>query len=354
MTLRPLLSLLPPAVLLCACATAPEPRQKGDPNDPLLQEQIADKKLTIANEKAWRDYMRVLMRLEDALETYVGLIGNGGVTDGPKKLGQVERLIHDLVNGHDVNPADAVGPTRGNYSHLLATAADGSVVANQGTALAALGFSGNKEVLSVLVNGAMSTDPFLVDRAVLGLAVLRDPQTPIGVLAKIMDDPAHAEESRAQAAWAIFRVQETVLDKEPVLTVWRRLVAAEPGTVLAPVLMTAIRGLGVTRDPGFADVVARHARHPMPKVREAVAIALGRMNAQMQVETLLGMLGTDETSPNVRLWASKALTQLAGGVDRGYDVKAWRQVFDRQPAPVQLLPAADAPATTGTAVPKDK
>lgn len=344
MTLRSL-SLPTLAVLLCSCASTPDRTLKGDPNDPRLQEQIADKKATIANEKEWRDYMRVLLRLEDALESYVALLGNGGLTDGPKKLAQVERLIHDLVVGHDVNPNDAAGPIRGNYDRLLATASDGSVPANQGTALAALGFSGNKEVLSVLVNGVMSKDPFLVDRAVLGLAVLRDPQTPIGVLTKIMDDPTFAEEGRAQAAWAILRVQGTVVDKQPILATWQRLAGAEPGIVLASVLMTAIRGLGATRDPNFAADVARHARHPVPKVREAVAIALGRMNAQSEVETLLGMLDTAETNPNVRLWASKALAQLAGGVDRGYDVKAWRQVFDRQPTPAPKLeaPAADAP-----------
>ena len=61
----------------------------------------------------------------------------------------------------------------------------------------------------------------------------------------------------------------------------------------------------------------------------AAAVALGRMNAQDHWQDLLALLSPAETSQNVRLHASKALAELAGGVDHGYDVAAWRKTFDR-------------------------
>ena len=45
--------------------------------------------------------------------------------------------------------------------------------------------------------------------------------------------------------------------------------------------------------------------------------------------SMAALLDPQETEKNVRLCANKALVQLSGGVDRGYDVGAWRQLFDR-------------------------
>jgi hypothetical protein len=61
----------------------------------------------------------------------------------------------------------------------------------------------------------------------------------------------------------------------------------------------------------------------------AAALALGRMNAQGSWKKLLELLGPQETVQNVRLVARKALAALAGGVDHGYDIDAWRKTFDR-------------------------
>ena len=62
---------------------------------------------------------------------------------------------------------------------------------------------------------------------------------------------------------------------------------------------------------------------------EAAALALGRMNAQKHWRDLLALMEPSESVQNVRLHARKALAALAGNKDYGYDLAAWRKVFDR-------------------------
>jgi hypothetical protein len=94
--------------------------------------------------------------------------------------------------------------------------------------------------------------------------------------------------------------------------------------------MNAVRGLGVSRKPDHAALVARYVTHPVPKVRSAAAVALARMNAQDQVEALLALLAPAETNDEARLAGRLALTALAGGEDHGYDVAEWRRQFQRK------------------------
>ena len=62
----------------------------------------------------------------------------------------------------------------------------------------------------------------------------------------------------------------------------------------------------------------------------AAADAIARMNSQSHAEDLIALLGPEETVPNVRLHARKALQELAGQGDYGYDVDAWRKAFERK------------------------
>ena len=66
-----------------------------------------------------------------------------------------------------------------NKARLMALAADGSDPINQGIALTALGFAEGSDVMPVILQGAQLPDPQLVDRAVLGLAILRDAPRPL-------------------------------------------------------------------------------------------------------------------------------------------------------------------------------
>ena len=300
-------------LLLAACSGAP------DANDPAQGEFDAavekEFQQVEANAKRDREFPRVLLQLDKALAGYASSLDQKGSPNADRRADSLERLITRLV--------------RENQAQLIATAADSSVVANQGIALSALGFAESKEIMPVLLSGAQSSDPFLADRAIFGLAMLMDPATPLGVLMKVVDNPAHGIEGRASAAWTLFRLQPVTFEKEKLIAFWKQ-VANKPRTEVEPsVLLQAVRGLGLTRDTTNAPDVARHLDHPTPKIREASAVALGRMNAQGEVPRLIDMLTPAETNPNVRLAARKALQALSGGADRGYEVDEWRKIFDR-------------------------
>ena len=132
-----------------------------------------------------------------------------------------------------------------------------------------------------------------------------------------------------QAAWALYRVQTASTNPDEIVQYWRRFLTTEKERMPPGVQVTAVRGLGLTGDAKHADLVAPLLRHPVPRLRMASALALGRMNAQDYWEELLQMLEPSESVQNVRLHARKALAALAGNKDYGYDLAAWRKVFDR-------------------------
>jgi HEAT repeat protein len=238
-------------------------------------------------------------------------------------------MLHDIVLDERTYSSEGTGqPRRGdNYERLLAVAADTSIPDNQGIALAALGFSGLPEVMPVILQGAQLADPLRRDRAVLGLAVLKDARTPPGVLIQIVEDASYPEDGRAQAAWALYQLQETNLKQDEIIAFWRRLLQDRRPEMPSSVIANAVRGLGLTRKAEHADLVAACTKDQLPRIRMLAAIALARMNATKHWPALVELIGPGESKPNVRLAAQKALVHLAGGQDRGYDVAAWQKLF---------------------------
>ena len=284
-----------------------------------------------------RDFQAVLLQLDQGMDSYVQALANRGEPRADKQAEQLEKLIRDLVLDDGLRTfragADGVRPPNAppgeNYRRLQAVASDGSNPNQQAIALAALGFSGRREVMPLIVQGAMLSDPFVVDRAVLGLATLRAPDTPPGVLAAIVERAEHPEDGRVQAAWALYRIQGASPDPSEIVALWRRFLTSERDRMPPGVLMTAVRGLGLTGDDPHAELVASFLQSPVPRIRMSAALAIGRMNAQDHWQELLELLGPRETVQNVRLHARKALAALAGNEDYGYDVAAWRKVFER-------------------------
>jgi HEAT repeat protein len=313
--------------LLAACATSgPELRREAAP-------ELETKELeTAAAVARHRDFQALLIRLDQAIDSYVQAVASQGEHSADNQATRLERMIHDAVldlGAKDPRDPQGNAPPRDTFKRLDATAKDGTNPKQQAIALAALGFSGLAEAMPTIVQGAMLENPDIVDSAVLGLAVLRSPRTPTGVLAAIARNQKHPEDGRAQAAWALYRIQGTIERPTEILAVWQEMLTNERDLLPASVLMTAVRGLGLARDPSQAELVASFLRHPTPRLRMNAALALGRMNAQQFWPQLLDMLGPQETVQNVRLWARKALAELAGGVDHGYDLAAWRKTFDR-------------------------
>lgn len=314
------LSLL---LLFAACASA-EPRR-----EPAVEEADHARKMQEEDQKR-RDVRAVLVRLDQAMDSYVQAISRQGEFRADATADRLYKLINETVLDRGAYRPNQPRPAPGETLAMLkGRAVDGSNVDEQGIALAALGFSGQPEVMETILSGAQLGDPYLVDRAVLGLAVLQAPKTPPGVLEQIILRPTHPEDGRVQAAWALFRIQQTVEGASPFVAIWQRLLTEHRETLPGGVLVTAVRGLGFTRDAKHADLVASFLKHPTPRVKMAAALAIGRMKSQRHWEQLLALLDPQETVQNVRLAAVKALVELAGGVDHQYDVAAWRKTFDR-------------------------
>ncbi|MBM4060089.1 MAG: hypothetical protein FJ265_03185 [Planctomycetes bacterium] len=317
-----LLSLL----LFCACAAPPtEIRREAAP-----EEETREQALQQAEQRR-RDIQLVLVRLDQAMETYAQALSSDSVR-AENEVGRLFKLLQEMVldvGPRVVNQGALPREPGENYRRLQAAAADGSKPHEQAIALAALGFSGQNEVMPTILQGAQLEDPELVDRAVFGLATLRAPGTPPGVLAAIAADGKRADASRTQAAWALHQLQGISERRDEIVATWRRFLTELRDALPPGVIVQAVRGLGLSRDKAHVELAAGFLTQTVPKVREAAAVAVARLGGQGQVEKLLAMIGPQETVPNVRLAARKALCELAGQVDHGYDVAAWRKEFDR-------------------------
>ncbi len=322
-------------LVLAGCAAAPEIREV-----PAVEEAARDRQLAEADRDR-RDYGAVLVRLDQAMDSYVQAVANQGEARADAQAERLYRLVQDtvldrgLTRGRPISAAspgpDGPVPSGSTtLAQLLRSATDNSDPDEQGIALAALGFSGQYDVMPTILQGAQLADPFVVDRAVLGLAVLRAPATKPGVLETIVLRSGHPEDGRVQAAWALYRLQGVCEDQAPYVAIWRRLLTEHRDVVPPGVLVQALRGLGLARDPANAPLAVAALKHPTPFVRMAAAVAIGRMNAQDHWRDVLALLDPQETVENVRLAARKALVELAGGVDHRYDLPAWRKTFDRE------------------------
>lgn len=319
-----LLALL--SLPFAACSSSPTLRTEAAP---AVAKQEQER---IAKDKGRRRFEQVLLKLDQAMESYALALANQGDPRADKQADKLEKYLQDLVLGNEALPfgADREAYDTGENLRLLrGLAADSSEPRQQGIALAALGFSGRSEVTDLIVQGTMSDDPDIVDRAVFGLAMLRSPTTMLGPIVAVIENPRHPEDGRVQAAWALYRIQTASSDAAALMQHWRRLLTTEKERMPAGVLMTAVRGVGLNGDAAHADLVAPMLRHPVPRLRMAAALALGRMNAQEHWRDLLALLKPAESVQNVRLHARKALAALAGNKDYGYDLAAWRKVFDR-------------------------
>lgn len=322
---------LAPVLLLSlfgACSTGdPSLRQEEAPDLVQRQDDL------LKQDEKQKDFQAILIRLDQAIEQYVTALANRGdqrADDQAEKL--FTHLRKEVLDQTPRAKAKKGTIVRGRgyvFAQLRALAADNSNSERQGIALAALGFSGRTDVMNDILQGARVDDPFVIDKAVLGLAILRSRDTPPSVLAAIAENPKHPEDGRVQAAWALYRVQSSCLDQTEIAKIWSRYVGPMRKELPPGIIVTAIRGLGLTTNDEYAKLVVPMLKDPTPRIRMAAAVALGRMNAQEHWQDLLDLLKPQESVQNVRLSARKALARLAGNHDYGYDVVAWRKVFER-------------------------
>jgi HEAT repeat protein len=312
-------------VVLAGCASAPI----GEP-DPALeaefQKQRAEQQAAAQRQEA---LPRVLTDLDKALDKYVEAMMSSGNERADNLAQTLERLIRDQVNKH--------------FAELRTTADTSGFPRNRAIAVAALGFSRREEALDPLLNAVEDENLEVSTNAVFGLAILADVRTPPATIARVMLDKSRPDPSRAGAAWALYRLQGAIHQPERVAPFWLEILEQSVEETSPSVLVSVLRGIGLFRDPRYADAVAKYASHPTPLVRQVAAIALGRLGDPKIVPTLLTLLGPEETNENVRLAARKALQRLAGDVDRGYDVAQWRKVPAATRNPCRCRPTTGRP-----------
>jgi HEAT repeat protein len=313
MTQRRLLPVLLPCLWVAACASDPSLQPDPDIEKAALERRSAIEQL----EEKQNDFQAVLLNLDKTMDKYVESVVQGGLEQADHRSQSIEKFLRETVQEH--------------FDQLVLTADAFDQPDNRAIAVAALGFSRRPEVLDTLLTAARDPNPVIVNNAIFGLGILRDERTPPLVVAAVVEDTVLPTKVRIGAAWTLFRVQEVIHNPDVVHPVWLRLLGAPEGTVDSWILVQALRGLSRSRDPQHAKVVEPLTKHPTALVRTAAVTCLGYLGNRDSHVVLLERISPAETNPNVRLAARKALQALAGNVDRGYDVKQWRRVFEVQP-----------------------
>ena len=292
-----------------------EPQQER-----LYVQRKKDNAETLARQQA---YEKALLDLDRLMDRYIQAVWSLGNDRADRQALTLEKAIHDIVLEH--------------FAELMRSAIEADQGQNRAIAIASLGFSQRPEAIDALLNGLTASSPQIPGNAALALGILRDPRTPLAGLTdlamterssdELIEKPK--DEMRRTASWALLRLQPALNDRNGLAKVWPKILATPVDKLDPGVAVHALRGIGLLRDKNLVGIALPYASHPMPKVREAAAIALGMLGNPTAVETLLALLGTAEANQNVRLAARKALMALAGNVDLGFDVAEWRKVFQR-------------------------
>jgi hypothetical protein len=254
-----------------------------------------------------------IVKFDQAIRVYIQCLLNASNSNAQENAQRFKTYLHD--QGLE-------------WLDLLLREAETSPYAfHRSVAAATLGFTQSPRALTPLINVLKDKDPAVRGMAAFGLGELANPDTPIDALVELIEDARMPEETRVNAARALFKLGESGVPPESIKPHWLQFLSGEPDKVHPGVAIPALRALGLLRDPHLLPVYRHYLPHRIPKVREAVAVAMGRAGDRSAAVDLLTLLGPAETNKNVRLQARKALQTLAGGVDRHEDVKEWRKVF---------------------------
>ena len=295
--------------LAASCAGGPAPKFDPDLEQQILQKRAQQEQLRERQE----DFDKALIDIDKAIDSYASAKLHSEYQRSAQQADKIYTFLKSASTKH--------------FNRLVRAADDASNNAYRAKAAGALGFSEKPEALDPLLNAINSDDATVATNAAFALGVLKDPRTPPAVLASTIENPELSPEERAGSANSMFQLQGALHDAAPAYAVWLRLLS-EPPQELDPILaVIALRGLSRSRDAAHSEVATKFIAHPRPMVREMAAICLGYLGDRDTHEVLLTRLQPQETNPNVRLAARKALQALAGNIDRGYDVDQWRKVF---------------------------
>ena len=199
---------------------------------------------------------------------------------------------------------------------------------NRVRAATALGFTRAVEAQSPLLAALEDPDPDVVHNALLGLALLERPDTPLERIAELAARDADPH-TRGNAAYALRSIVQAGGRSEVVLPA-ARLGLADPEPL---VRVQSALTLGVLGDEASLQRLADLAHDPTPLVRQASLRAIvligeeargGKGPAARALTAMLAAPGKDEAL------VRRSLIELAG-IDYGKDLEPWVEWANRLP-----------------------
>ena len=292
--LVPVLFLTPS--LLVACGSAPtEP-------GPAIPEQVPDTQIT--PEEAATQVGRIMFDCDTHLRTWIHAVQQARTEENQETIALTARALGRVV----LRDKDVV----------LAEAVSGSP-RNRGIASAALGFSGDPEVLPVLTSNATDDDPFVASKALLGIGVMADPETPTGIFWLALRREDRTEELTRNLAFAMYQIAGQTredVDGRMAPVMIGLLKEVDPG-----VRWQAAVALGMVRAPlGIPDLSDLLADDPADEVRTAAAWSLGMIGSIGSTGPLMRAL---EDPDLICAGAARAALKRIHGEDRGPDPASW-------------------------------
>ena len=311
-----LLCLLFPVLPWMSCSSTPENRKA----DPAVEQHFREtEKMRLERLAKSQNFQKILLDMDKALTEYVGNLERSENEQARRK---VEAWANWLVTN--------VHRYRKELRLLLQ---DPESARARQIAAAALGFDRgndkNQMTLSAL-NMALETESNAAVRTnlCLGLGVYAAPGTPLEKLFEIVLDPREEIGVRQSASWALLQIQRAGAPQKGFARTWGLLLEGEPYKKDPKLALNALQGLGYLRDPAQLMLVVPYLTEPVPLLQQAACVAVSRMDNRKGAQYVLPLLGRAEPNVNVKLFARKALQNLAGKeVDHEYDWKAWAREF---------------------------
>jgi HEAT repeat protein len=200
---------------------------------------------------------------------------------------------------------------------------------NRVRAASALGFSGSAEALSPLLAALSDTSLDVVHNALLGLALLADPDTPVEPICKLMETSTDPH-TRSNAAYALRNVIENGGDGQAARNS-ARLALVDPEAL---VRVQAALILGLAADHNSIKPLADSIYDEVPLVGKAAVEALTMI--ALDDGTYRGPVARslvralDKADSNARHHVRRALIEIADR-DYGREVADWNEWAQRLP-----------------------
>lgn len=213
--------------------------------------------------------------------------------------------------------------------HELIQQLEAGPLNNRVVAAAALGFSQAVEAQSPLLSALEERDTRVVGNALLGLAILENPDTPLERIAELLETSTDAG-VRRMAAYAARQVAGKATLDEGMLDAARRgLLDEEPGVRAQCALL-----LAQATDTESIDFIADMLYDEVPLVSSAAAWSLaeiGRDSTHHKGQTGRALAGSLERLNNRKSARVIAALVYLSGQNHGREPEAWKEWAHRLP-----------------------